>query len=185
MDIGQPAVVTCSALKKHYRQILLHGSKGSPDSNVKPYTPKSESRESEMASYSHGNETHGVAKANNTQSDKHTNIVTKGDNNSDKSLEQRELSNTDSSSSSLHTHIKLPTHKVLFVLLKGTFSVLEKRMSNRQGHFMPGSLLTSQLETLEYPDEQENSITVDVDKSVELIVDEIITKLWVLWNEQI
>ena len=42
---------------------------------------------------------------------------------------------------------------------------------------MPGSLLQSQLETLMPPDQDENSVTVDIDKTVDEIVDEIIQKI--------
>lgn len=51
---------------------------------------------------------------------------------------------------------------VLFALLDGPREVLESRVDHRQGHFMPASLLDSQLATLERPDADENAVTVDL-----------------------
>ena len=42
---------------------------------------------------------------------------------------------------------------------------------------MPSSLLTSQIKTLEIPNEVENSLIVDVDKPVEDIINEITDSL--------
>ena len=73
-----------------------------------------------------------------------------------------------------------PTSKVtdvIFVHLSGTLTVLERRLANREGHFMPSSLLQSQLETLMPPDQDENSVTVDINNTVDDIVDEIIQKI--------
>ena len=50
---------------------------------------------------------------------------------------------------------------LLFVHLHGTRELLLARMQNRPGHFMPASLLDSQLATLELPAPDENVITVD------------------------
>ena len=63
---------------------------------------------------------------------------------------------------------------MLFVHLKGSFDVIAKRLENRKGHFMPPSLLQSQLEILEEPDDTENHLTVDITGSVESIVDVIL-----------
>jgi gluconokinase len=51
---------------------------------------------------------------------------------------------------------------VLFIHLDGTYDVLAKRIAKRQGHFMPASLLQSQIATLERPDASETFITIDV-----------------------
>jgi gluconokinase len=59
---------------------------------------------------------------------------------------------------------------VSFIFLDGARSVLEYRVSNRPGHFMPASLLDSQLATLEKPGLIENAITVNIALSVEQIV---------------
>jgi gluconokinase len=61
-----------------------------------------------------------------------------------------------------------------FVLLEGTHELISARLAARKGHFMPPSLLTSQLATLEpTPD-----ITrVSIDQTPEQIVDAILHQL--------
>ena len=59
---------------------------------------------------------------------------------------------------------------VLFVFLDGSRELLFRRMSARTDHYMPPSLLDSQLNTLEYPDEDEPCLTVSIDQSVESIL---------------
>lgn len=52
---------------------------------------------------------------------------------------------------------------VVFAYLKGSQELLLKRIQGRQGHFMPSSMLQSQLDTLEEPDEKsENVIVADI-----------------------
>ncbi|KEQ09366.1 MAG: gluconokinase [Alphaproteobacteria bacterium] len=58
-----------------------------------------------------------------------------------------------------------------FVFLKGTPELLELRMGERTGHFMPLSLLHTQLATLETPEGEEGVVTVDIDATLEEIVD--------------
>ena len=62
---------------------------------------------------------------------------------------------------------------VRLVYLEGSHELLAARMAARQGHFMPASLLASQLETLEVPGPDEHPITVSVESSVEIIVERI------------
>jgi len=62
---------------------------------------------------------------------------------------------------------------VLFVCLTGNRDVLEKRLSSRTGHFMSSALLDSQLATLELPEKDELSIMVDIDASIDEVVEEI------------
>lgn len=50
---------------------------------------------------------------------------------------------------------------VIFVFLHGSRELLLSRMQHRPGHFMPASLLDSQLATLEPPGVDENTIPVD------------------------
>ena len=66
---------------------------------------------------------------------------------------------------------------VLFVYLHGTPELLAERMNSRTGHFMPPSLLESQLANLEVPEEDENSVQVDIGPAPEVIVDRIIASL--------
>lgn len=49
-----------------------------------------------------------------------------------------------------------------FVHLAGTPELLTQRMAQRTGHYMPASLLASQLDTLESPQADERAITLDV-----------------------
>lgn len=51
---------------------------------------------------------------------------------------------------------------VRFVHLHGETSLLQGRLTDRTGHFMPASLLQSQLDTLEPLRADENGITLDV-----------------------
>ena len=67
--------------------------------------------------------------------------------------------------------------QVLFVHLKGTKELLAARLSTRQGHFMNTGLLDSQLETLEVPADDEFSFTVDINATVNDIVEEIETTI--------
>ncbi|MBN9054261.1 MAG: gluconokinase, partial [Rhizobiales bacterium] len=57
-----------------------------------------------------------------------------------------------------------------FVFLKGSRDLLMTRMAAREGHFMPVSLLDSQLATLEDPSGEPGVVTVDIDAPVEAIV---------------
>jgi gluconokinase len=65
---------------------------------------------------------------------------------------------------------------VCFLHLAGPREVLAERMSARQGHFMPPSLLDSQLATLEPPGADEAAVTVDIDQAPEAMLAEILEK---------
>lgn len=56
-----------------------------------------------------------------------------------------------------------------FVLLDGARELLEKRLAHREGHFMPASLLDSQLATLEPLEPDEPGVTVSIDQTPEAI----------------
>lgn len=60
---------------------------------------------------------------------------------------------------------------VTFIYLKGSYSVLKSRLTSRKDHFMPATLLRSQLKTLEEP---KDAITVDIDQSPDEIVESIL-----------
>jgi gluconokinase len=67
---------------------------------------------------------------------------------------------------------------VAFVHLHGTRELLAARMADRRDHYMPGSLLDSQLEALQPLEADENGIVVDLDsKSLDQEAEEIITRL--------
>ena len=65
---------------------------------------------------------------------------------------------------------KVAKESLLFVHLDGDKALLMKRMSARTEHFMPTTLLESQLATLEIPDNEEYSISVDISGSPEQII---------------
>ncbi|MGK7371251.1 MAG: gluconokinase [Candidatus Halalkalibacterium sp. M3_1C_030] len=63
---------------------------------------------------------------------------------------------------------------IRFIYLKGSKELIAERMSKRSDHFMPESLLESQFEALEEP---QNAIKVEIDKTPDEIVEEITEKL--------
>jgi gluconokinase len=66
---------------------------------------------------------------------------------------------------------------VVFVHLAGPDDLIGDRMSKRSGHFMPPSLLASQLATLEPPAADERHLTVDAGRSPEAEADEVVDRL--------
>jgi gluconokinase len=54
-----------------------------------------------------------------------------------------------------------------FIHLHGSAQVLESRMQQRSGHYMPASLLASQLATLEMPTPDEAVLSVDIELSAQ------------------
>lgn len=59
--------------------------------------------------------------------------------------------------------------KLAFVFLDGSKELLTERMGHRTGHFMPVSLLETQLATLERPGGEKGVVTVDIDATPEAI----------------
>ncbi|WP_416899992.1 MAG: gluconokinase [Minwuia sp.] len=60
---------------------------------------------------------------------------------------------------------------VRFLFLHGPEALLRRRMEGRRGHFMPVTLLPSQLATLEMPGEDESDVVrLDIDQPVGRIV---------------
>lgn len=66
--------------------------------------------------------------------------------------------------------------RVEFLHLDGSLEVIEQRQAQRRGHFMPSSLLASQVATLEPLAADEAGCVIDVDQSVEAIVQEYVTE---------
>jgi carbohydrate kinase (thermoresistant glucokinase family) len=58
-----------------------------------------------------------------------------------------------------------------FVHLQGDKALIEQRLRLRVGHYMPPSLLQSQLDTLEPPGPDEAAIAINIAEPVERIVD--------------
>lgn len=66
---------------------------------------------------------------------------------------------------------------VQFLFLDGTRALLLERMSARNDHFMPTSLLDSQLQDLERPEPAELALTVSIDQPPDAVVTEILAEL--------
>lgn len=64
--------------------------------------------------------------------------------------------------------------RAVFVHLHGTREVIARRQASRPGHFMPASLLDSQFDTLEPLGEDEAGVVIDVDQTVDLIVQQYV-----------
>lgn len=57
--------------------------------------------------------------------------------------------------------------RMVFILLDTTAAELARRMQARPGHYMPPSLLNSQLATLEMPEADENALILDASAAPE------------------
>lgn len=66
---------------------------------------------------------------------------------------------------------------VELVHLRGERDILEARLARRTGHFMPPSLLDSQLATLEPPAEEERAIAVDISLPLDRQIANVIAAL--------
>ncbi len=66
---------------------------------------------------------------------------------------------------------------ICFVYLQGTFDVLYQRVSERSHQYMPASLLTSQLATLEPPQQSEKALTFDVSQTAKEIANNVVAYL--------
>jgi gluconokinase len=65
-------------------------------------------------------------------------------------------------------------HRIKIVYLKGSYEVIQKRLEERQNHYMSEKLIDSQFDTLEEPI---NAISVDIAQPPSVIVEQIITSL--------
>lgn len=70
--------------------------------------------------------------------------------------------------------IRAKAPDVEFVHLQGSSELLAARLGVRANHFMPATLLESQLATLEPFSDDETGVIVDIDATPEAIVDRII-----------
>jgi gluconokinase len=64
--------------------------------------------------------------------------------------------------------------EVIFIYLRGDYNCIQKRVQQRTGHFMNPSLLRSQFDTLEEP---QNALTIDVALNPEAMVEEILKRI--------
>ncbi|MDJ0578754.1 gluconokinase [Crocosphaera sp.] len=67
------------------------------------------------------------------------------------------------------------TTDIIFIYLQGSYETILKRLQNRSEHFMKENMLLSQFKTLEEP---ENAVIIDINLSVEKIVQEIIAQTY-------
>lgn len=65
----------------------------------------------------------------------------------------------------------------IFLHLDGSKATLARRLQGRSEHFMPTSLLDSQLETLEPLDPEEHGIVVDIAQPVEDVVADAVARV--------
>jgi gluconokinase len=66
---------------------------------------------------------------------------------------------------------------VVFVLLDGSDEELARRLAVRHEHFMPATLLDSQLADLERPGEDERAISIDIGSAPATQAEEIVARL--------
>ncbi|WP_217450732.1 gluconokinase [Vogesella oryzae] len=66
---------------------------------------------------------------------------------------------------------------LLFIHLHGKRELIETRMQARADHFMPTTLLDSQLADLEPPAADEPAITIDIDQPVEQLLQSLLQQL--------
>jgi carbohydrate kinase (thermoresistant glucokinase family) len=71
----------------------------------------------------------------------------------------------------LSSGITIPLY---WVFLQGSFELIKKRMDQRKDHFMPATLLSSQFDALQIPN---NCITIDISNSPDEIVEMIISQI--------
>ena len=69
----------------------------------------------------------------------------------------------------------VPGSEMFFIHLHAEFAVLETRMNQREGHFMPPSMLRSQFDTLEPLEPDEVGTVVDVSPALETVVSNAVT----------
>jgi len=67
----------------------------------------------------------------------------------------------------------IPT-PILWILLRGSYELIKKRMEARKDHYMPPALLTSQFDALEIPEE---CLAIDISNNADEIVETIILQL--------
>lgn len=67
--------------------------------------------------------------------------------------------------------------EVRLIYLRGGRDLIAEHLAGRHGHFMPASLLQSQIDTLEAPDPDEDPLTIDVGPPAAEVAEEIIRQL--------
>ena len=159
-NTGQSGVLTCSALKRIYRDVLVFGSDAFAKCKATDSTSDGTSR--------HNNDTTPQNKPQqHLESEAREPTDRKGD------IDIQTILNHVINSPKPVIDLR---ETVKFVYLKGDRATLASRLSERRGHFMPLSLLDSQLATLEEPADDENHINVEISGSLQDIVSAIIDR---------
>ena len=79
---------------------------------------------------------------------------------------------------SYRDRLRLAVHRpARFVRLEAPRSLLEERLERRSGHYMPASSLSSQLETLELPQNEADSIIMSAADSPEQLLRGVLDRL--------
>lgn len=73
--------------------------------------------------------------------------------------------------------LRIAQAQVIYIYLKGTREILHQRIAARSGHFMPATLLDSQLLTLDPPTAEEHIIELDIQHSVAHLTNAALTAL--------
>ncbi|MBC7653412.1 MAG: gluconokinase [Oligoflexus sp.] len=66
---------------------------------------------------------------------------------------------------------------IRFLFLKVAENEVAERLAHREGHFMPSSLMHSQIETLENPSQEADVIFIDANKRPEMVMNDCISKI--------
>ena len=72
--------------------------------------------------------------------------------------------------------IRSDAGRVQFILLRGERDLIAQRLRSRKGHFMPISLLESQLAILEQPANDEDIWVIDIANTPEVIVASLVAR---------
>lgn len=56
---------------------------------------------------------------------------------------------------------------VFFLFLRGDYEFIYQRMVARKGHYMKANMLRSQFDTLEAPSDEENVLTLDIQRGID------------------
>jgi len=73
--------------------------------------------------------------------------------------------------------LRRQANDLALIYLAGAPELLAQRMAGRSGHYMPPSLLASQLATLEPPQADEHALTLDVKQAPQSLVQEALAWL--------
>lgn len=68
-------------------------------------------------------------------------------------------------------------HRVIFAHLDGAAEVIASRLEGRKGHFMPPSLLQSQIDTLESLDADEGAVVLDLTADPDVLIAQVMAHL--------